>query len=102
MSWDITLLTVHILLAMGAGRLFCSAPDWLQKLVLFNVIVAGLVLTAHYAMKLFGIEFYYSTEMKLVAFSFEHVGVLLYVGRLFMVENHLCKTSLQRSRHYPA
>lgn len=101
MSWDITYLTVHILLAMGAGRLFCTAPDWLQKLVLFNVILAALGLVSYYALQLFRIDFDYMLQLKLAAFSVEHIGVLLYIGRLILVENELCKNSLLRSRPSP-
>lgn len=102
MSWDITLLTVHILLAMGGGRLFCTAPDWIQKMVLINVIAAAIGLVAYYGLQLFGVAFAYSVELRLLAFSFEHVGVLLYVGRLVLVESELCKNSLPRSRPFPA
>lgn len=101
MSWDITFLTVHILLAMGAGRLFCTAPDWLQKLVLFNVILGALGLVGYYAVLLFRIDFEYLLQLKLASFSVEHIGVLLYIGRLILVENGLCKNSLARSRLFP-
>lgn len=101
MSWDITLLTVHILLAMGAARLFCTAPDWLQKLVLFNVIIAGLGLVTYYALLMARVDFDYLQQLKLAAYSVEHIGVLLYIGRLILVENELCKTSLPRSRLSP-
>lgn len=101
MIWDITFLTVHILLAMGAGRLFCTAPDWMQKLVLFNVIVAGIGLVGYYALQLFRVEFDYMTQLRLISLSVEHIGVLLYVGRLILVENALCKNSLPRSRPSP-
>jgi uncharacterized membrane protein len=101
MSWDITLLTVHILLAMGAGRLFCTAPDWMQKLVLFNVIVAALGLVGCYALQLFRIDFDYLLELKVASLSVEHIAVLLYIGRLILVENELCKNSLPRSRPSP-
>lgn len=95
MSWSLTMLVVNILLAMGAGRLFCSAPDWVQKIALLNVIFAALVFVAYYTAVSFGIDVHW--VVRLIALSFCYLAVLTHIGRLLLVEFGLCRNSLPRS-----
>lgn len=93
--WTVTLVVLHILVAYSCAYLFCTAPDWVQKLVLAHIAGAALVMVGFYAAELAGFDPHWM--IRKVAFEIEHVGVVLYVFRLVCVARVQCKTS---SRFY--
>lgn len=97
MAWDLTLLVVHILAALVCATLYCTAPDWLQKLVLGLLIASSLILVSVYAADLGRLE--QPWQIKVIALKVEHLAVLLYLFRLIFVERLSCKSSSQPSRH---
>lgn len=92
MSWDITLLAVHIGAAMACGMLYCSAPDWMQRIVLGLLVASSLVLVSVYACDTFSYE--YPWIVKLIAYKTEHAAVLLYLFRIVYIERLSCKSLL--------
>lgn len=84
MSWDITMLFVHLVALCALGILAKDAPDILQKLVLGTLICAAAVLCYYYAAKLFGLDC--TGFLAGVAHEIEHVAVLLYVFRIFVAD----------------
>jgi hypothetical membrane protein len=99
-AWDLTLLAVHIFAAYGAAMLYCTAPDWMQKLVLANLIAAELVLVGVFAYDAAGQPLHWM--VKLLAYKVEHIGVLLYIFRLLFVERVSCRRSSQHYQHSQA
>ena len=100
MTWDITLLTIHICAAMGFAMMFCTAPDALQKLVLGLLMTAALVLVYVYAASAVDRPLHWSWRR--IALEVEHIGVLLYLFRLLFVEKIKCKNLQRRSPQSPA
>lgn len=98
MTWDITMLFVHLVALCALGILAKDAPDVLQKLVLGTLICAAAVLCYYYGARLFGLDC--TGFLAGVAHEIEHVAVLLYVFRLFVAdqERRCLQSSSQRSR----
>lgn len=96
MTWDLTLLAVHIVAALGFTSLYCSAPDWLQKLVLGLLISSSLILVYVYAVEAFSDGAFWL--VKLIALKVEHLAVLLYLFRLIFRERMQCRNSLPHYR----
>lgn len=100
MSWNLMLLIFHMLLAIGAGHIFCRAPDVIQKVALFLVIVGFLVLFGHYAVEVFGPGSHWI--VKEVAMYFFYFAVLVHVLRLIFKDLGICPISLPPSSATPA
>lgn len=96
MTWDLTLLLVHILAAYGFALLFCTAPDRLQKGVLSIFMIASLVLITYYALAF--ARYAAPWELKALGYSIEHTAVLLYLVRILLIERLACKILSPRSR----
>lgn len=100
MSWNLTLLAIHILAAYACASVYCSAPGWMQKLVLGLLIVSSLVLVSVFACELFNED--YPWQVKHIAFKIEHSAVLLYLFRIVFIERLSCRRLSPRSQQYQA
>jgi hypothetical protein len=101
--WDEFMLMAHIGAALVAASLFCTAPDRTAKGVLLLVILAMLIMVAHYAMRLSGLftdRWWVSENVKLVAYAIEHGVILLYLTRLLWKEKLSCKSLSRNSRYF--
>lgn len=82
MSWQVTLLGVHLAVLAMLIVLFWHSPNSVQQLVIGILASATVVLVYHYAAEVF--EWPTAWELKAFAYHVEHIGVLLYVLRLFI------------------
>ena len=92
-EWGLTLLVINAMAAYLFAKLYCEAPDALQKLILVGVMLSSLALVFYYAMILFlGVDL---REVQALALQNEHVAVLLYAFRLLYVR-FLCQRPLTK------
>lgn len=84
MTWNMTMLFIHLAALLSLGVLSRDAPDTVQKIVLGTLIIAVSILCYYYAALLFGLAC--TGYLSNVAHEIEHVAVLLYVFRLFVVD----------------
>lgn len=99
MMWTATMLVVH-LSALGAlGILWRHAPDAPQRLTLGILIFStALFMWADVMALASTLAPYYIETLRWIAYEAEHVGVLMYVLRLFMVDQeHRCLPSFSRN-----
>lgn len=97
LDWDVIFAAAHVLMLVACGRLFCTAPDVLQKVVLLIIIVSGLLLFAYYTLRAF--ELMVKDDFTIVGsiLAIEHIGVMLYILRLALVETGVCRKSSRQS-----
>ncbi len=100
MIWNLMFLIFYIVLALGAGRLFCSAPDWVQKAALFCVILGALIFVGYYGSETLGDGTHWI--VKVSALYFFQFAVAIHVFRLVIVEMGICKSCLPQSRPHLA
>lgn len=101
MTWNVTMLFVHLAALCALGVLFRDAPDILQKLVLGALICAAVVMSYYYAARLFDLDC--TGYLAGVAHEIEHAALLLYVFRIFVAdqERRCLQNSSQPSRSSP-
>jgi len=99
-NWNLMLALVHVAMGMACARLFCTAPDMVQKLVLLTLIVSALLLFSFYLLRLFGELPKDSGAIIGGILAIEHIGVILYIMRLALVESGVCKKSSQQYRPF--
>jgi hypothetical protein len=97
MSWNVTMLFVHLAALLSLGALSRDAPDVVQRIVIATLLVALAILCYYYAALLFGLSC--TGYLSNVAHEIEHVSVLLYVFRIFLAdqERRCLRNSLQHS-----
>ena len=82
MTWNLTMLFVHLAALAALVMLLRGGPDGAQVLVIYLLILATGPLVYHYFAEAVGLATHW--QVKSVAYSLEHIGVLLYVFRLFV------------------
>jgi len=97
LEWDLIMAVIHVLLVTACARLFCTAPDPLQKLVLLSIIASGLLLFAYYLLCVFGAMDKGDNNIVGSILAIEHVGVMLYILRLALVETGVCRKLSRQS-----
>lgn len=95
MTWNITVLVMHLLAAFGCLVLARRAPCWMQQIVVLLLAITQVVLVYVYAQKCLGEPAHWM--LKAAALELEHVAVLLYVFRL-IYQGHVEWTSSVPSR----
>jgi hypothetical protein len=95
MSWDLTMLLMHLCALAGAVMLYRHAPCWMQKIVVGLLFVSMLVFSGAYAAALF--DWHWHWMVTRAAYAIEHIAVLLYVFRL-IYRDHVQWTSSAPSR----
>lgn len=99
MSWNLTLMAVHLLAAAGFWCLYPAAPCWMQKWVVALLMVAMTAVAMIYAAALVT-GWSWSGDHLLVLMIpllIEHAAVLLYVFRLIHNAHWSCKSYSQPS-----
>lgn len=86
LDWLLTLLMFHVVLLAGVIGLFKGAPCWLQKLAVVFLIASAVVFCLAYMAALFGVARWY--YILLIAFVLEHLGVVVYVFRVYWKPAH--------------
>lgn len=97
--WNLSMMLIHIVVAMVIGRLFCTAPDKVQKLGMLILIVGEILLVNYYAYGLFISDL--PEVYKDLAYKIEHVAILLFVARLLLIEVMKCKSWRQEFSRSP-
>jgi hypothetical protein len=95
-SWEFTMLFVHVAALCGLVMLYRSPPCWMQKLVVVLFLLAMTVFAAGQLAQISGF-LWEGRQVLRIAFAIEHVGVLLWVFRL-IYQDRVAWTSSQRSR----
>jgi len=97
MTWPLTLLAVHVGALVALAVLSLNTPDSLQRLAMGLVLVAMTMMTASHAAAVLGIDVHWT--IKRMAHEIEHIGVLVMVFRLFVVDQERrCLNSYKTSR----
>lgn len=97
MSWNVTMLVLHLLVFSMLVVLLRRGPSAVQVMVVGLLTVAAAVLVYHYCAEVF--DWPTAWQVKGVAYSVEHIGVLLYVLRLFIADQERrCLPTLSQSR----
>lgn len=92
------MLFIHIAAMCCLGLLLRDAPDALQKLVLATMFCGAAVLCYYYGARVFGLDC--TGYLAGVAHEIEHVALLLYVFRLFvMQQERRCLPNSYRPSH---
>lgn len=84
MSWHVTMLFVHIAALGALAAIYRHCPDWIQRGVIWLLVVAGVVFLAADAALIAGSPLRW--EFTRLAYELEHLAMLLYVFRLFIVD----------------
>jgi hypothetical protein len=84
MLWDITMLLVHLLVLGALASLCRHSPGFLQWVVLGLLIAAELLFVWVYAAKIAGAPLHWLAT--LIAHRVAHVATIVYVLRLFVVD----------------
>ena len=98
MAWNLTMLLVHALVLSMLAVLLFNGPGWVQTLAIGLFATATAVLVYHYFALLFGLQTHW--QVKLIGYTVGHVGMLLYVLRLFISDQE--RRCLPRSLLPPA
>jgi hypothetical protein len=98
MIWNLIYAAAHIFLLMVCARLFCTAPDWMQKSVLLTVMASASMLLAYYLLLATGAVFDDPGAIVATILMVEHFGICIYIIRLWLQGYGLCKKS---STHSP-
>lgn len=98
MTWNLTLLAIHCAALVALGMLWRAAPDHLQRVALVLLGASMLITTWAYAGAVAGWDVTY--QVKRLAGELEHLGVLIYVFRLFIVDQE--RRCLNSYRHFPS
>ncbi len=80
-SWNVTMLSVHLSVLVGAVFLFRQAPCWLQKVVVGLLIAAFSIASFAFALALNGYE-HARWPVFLLALVIEHFAVMLWILRV--------------------
>ncbi len=96
MSWLYTMIAVHVFATIGFVILYRAAPCWMQKLVIFGLIVAMVLVTAAYGLQFLGVEYW--AQVGVLGLVIEHLAVLLYVFRLIH-QTYVCPPSSPAPSH---
>lgn len=101
MTWNVTMLFVHLFGLFALAALYRHAPDSIQKIVVGLLAVAFLILVYAYASAITGAWMHWMVVR--VAHSVEHIAVLVYVFRLFIAdqERRCLPNSSQHSHSSP-
>lgn len=86
MSWNLTMLVVHVLAAVVFALLFKKTPDTLQQILIGLIIASATVMVYAYAYALRGMPHGEVESFRWIAQEIEHVAVLFYGFRLFYME----------------
>ena len=100
MSWDVTMMFIHLAAFCCVLSLHRSAPCWLQKIAVGLLSVAMVFYTAMaVAVLVAPDDRHLYWVLKRIASAMEHIGVLIYVFRLAYKEHVECKVSTLRHSH---
>lgn len=80
MTWNITLLVVHLLYLVGVILLYRSAPCWMQKVSLFGLGIAMALLAFGFGAA--SLALWWNWQVILLALAIEHLAVMVYIFRL--------------------
>lgn len=97
MSMNLTMLVVHVLVALAFALLFKRTPDLLQRVVIGLLIAASIVMVYAYSTGMSGLSDQ-ADAMRWIAQEIEHVGIVLYAFRLYYIDN-ICKRFSPPSQH---
>lgn len=98
MTWNLTMLGLHALVMGMLVVLLFRGPGWVQAMVIGLFTAVTAILIYHYLATLLGLPTHW--QVKNIAYTVEHVGVLLYVLRLFVTDQE--RRCLPRSSLQPA
>lgn len=98
MTWDITQLGVHLAALAALVMLWRAAPDNLQRLALALLMLSMAITAYGYGSAIGGFDI--SWMVRRFASELEHLGVLVYVFRLFVVDQERrCLNSYRHSHN---
>lgn len=100
MSWDLMLMVLNIGIAIGAAHLFCTAPDWVQKISLGLLMLGQLFLIAFYAASAMGMPVHWI--VRATGLTVCHLAIITQVIRLLLKESGVCRNSLPSSQAHRA
>ena len=84
MTWSLTMLVVHLAVLGALLTLLRGGPDALQSIVVGLLLAAQAALVYHYLAEAISLPTHW--QVKAISYSVEHIGVLLYVFRLFLTD----------------
>ncbi len=98
MTWHLTQLGVHLAALVALAMLWRAAPDVLQRVALALLMVSMAIAAWGFASAIGGFDI--SWMVRRLASELEHLGVLVYVFRLFVVDQE--RRCLNSYRHSPS
>lgn len=87
--WDINYLIVHLGILVGVWMLFDSAPDAIQKIILFVIGVSAVIYILADVAALFGVDPVW--PIRVLASRIEHIAVGVYIFRQVWIKSEICK-----------
>lgn len=95
MTWNVTLLAMHVLACCACIELAFQAPCWIQKVIMWLFTLAMFIIASAYAYQVANGWHYWLVTR--IALEVEHAAVLLYVFRLTFQRYSIWATSSDSS-----